>query len=468
MSLRWKFSLIAAALAAFAALAASSVGYVATRSQLLDQIDNSVSDRAMALGRVAGDQADLGGPGSDDAADLSGSPMPGLPQRRGFPPPPDDQAHARLFVAQQIHRSGKPVALDGVVLPVDSADLALANAASPARIRLRDSNLPRGGEAVRIATVAIPGVGAIQVARSLKETSQTLSDLRTRLLLITLLVIAFAIAVAFLLARTATKSLEHLTQAAENVARSGSPDAEIQVAGSDEIGRLGRSLSQMLASLAQSQEQQQRFVQDAGHELRTPLTSLRTNISVLDRLDRLGADDRARLIADLESESTEMATLVDELVQLSIGGDEQVSSVDLARLGQRAAERAQRRSGRVIETEIDAATIDGRPRGLERAVSNLLDNAIKFDSSGGPIELKVSQHRIEVSDRGPGIPKDQLELVFERFHRTIESRNVPGSGLGLSIVSDVAEAHGGKSYARQREGGGATVGFTLSASSRSR
>ena len=468
MSLRWKFSLIAAALAAFAALAASSVGYVATRSQLLDQIDNSVRDRALALANAAGDSGDLAGPGSDDIADLSGSPVPGLPRRRGFPPPPDDHARARLFLAQQIRRSGQTLSLDGVVLPVDPADLKLARAATPARIRLRDSTLPTGGESVRIATVAIPGVGAIQVARSLKETSQTLSDLRTRLLLITLLVIAFAIAVAFLLARTATRSLEHLTEAAEHVARSGSPSAEIQVSGKDEIGRLGRSLSQMLASLAQSQEQQQRFVQDAGHELRTPLTSLRTNIAVLDRLQRLDEDDRARLIADLESEATEMATLVDELVQLSVGGDEQLSSVDLGRLAQKAADRAERRSGRAVKTDVDSAVIDGRPRGLERAVSNLLDNAIKFDASGGPIELKVSQQRIEVSDRGPGIPSEQLELVFERFHRTVESRNVPGSGLGLAIVSDVARAHGGKAYARQRDGGGSIVGFTLSAPSRAR
>jgi len=468
MSLRWKFSLIAAALAAFAALAASSVGYVATRSQLLDQIDRSVTDRALALSHVAGDNDDLAGPPVDDGGDLRGSPEPGLPRRRGFAPQPDDQARSRLFLAQEVRSSGQTVALDRVVLPVDSTDLNLARAVAPEQIRLRDSNLPRGGESVRIATVAMPGIGAIQVARSLEETSQTLSDLRTRLLLITLLVIAFAIAVAFLLARTATKALEHLTQTAEIVARSGTPEAKIQVSGTDEIGRLGRSLSQMLASLAQSQEQQQRFVQDAGHELRTPLTSLRTNISVLDRLDRLSEDDRARLIADLNSEATEMSTLVDELVQLSIGGDEQLGSVDLGRLAQRSVERAQRRSGRSITAQIEPAVIEGRPRGLERAVSNLLDNAVKFDSSGGPIELKVSQQRIEVSDRGPGIPADQLELVFERFHRTVESRNVAGSGLGLAIVSDVAQAHGGKAYARQRDGGGSTVGFTLSAPSRAR
>ena len=463
MSLRWKFSLIAAALAAFAALAASSVGYVATRAQLLDQIDSSVTDRVAALTHAAGDHGDLVDPGRDDPGTLRGSPVPGLPRLRGFPRPPEDQAHARLFLAQEIQPSGKTVALDGVALPVDPSDLRLARAVVPAPTRLRDANLPRGGESVRVATVAIPGLGAIQVARSLRETSQTLSDLRTRLLLITMLVIAFAIAVAFLLARTATRSLEHLTQAAESVARSGSPDAEIQVSGTDEIGRLGRSLSQMLASLAQSQEQQQRFVQDAGHELRTPLTSLRTNISVLDRIDRLSDDDRARLIADLDSEATEMATLVDELVQLSVGGDEHPGSVDLGRLAQKAADRAARRSGRTITTELEPAVIEGRPKGLERAVSNLLDNALKFDPSGGAIELKVSKNRIEVSDRGPGIPADQLELVFERFHRTVESRNVPGSGLGLAIVSEVAQAHGGAAYARNRDGGGATVGFTLSA-----
>jgi two-component system sensor histidine kinase MprB len=100
---------------------------------------------------------------------------------------------------------------------------------------------------------------------------------------------------------------------------------------------------------------------------------------------------------------------------------------------------------------------------VQRALSCLLDNATKFDSSGAPIEVSVREGGIAVADRGTGIPASELALVFERFHRTDEARTMPGSGLGLSIVRDVAERHGGSVFARNREGGGAVVGFRLGA-----
>jgi two-component system sensor histidine kinase MprB len=228
---------------------------------------------------------------------------------------------------------------------------------------------------------------------------------------------------------------------------------------------LGRSLQQMLASLLRSREQQQRLIQDAGHELRTPLTSLRTNIAVLGSFERLSPDQRLALTADLRSETDEMAELVEELVELSIGGDEPVEhGVDLTRIVERAATRVQRRRGRDVLVTAEQIEIDGQPRALDRAIGNLLDNAMKFDSGSDPIELTLAAGRVEVADRGPGIPEDQLDLIFNRFHRAVEARNVPGSGLGLSIVSQVATEHGGSAYARNRSGGGAVVGFTFSSS----
>ena len=98
---------------------------------------------------------------------------------------------------------------------------------------------------------------------------------------------------------------------------------------------------------------------------------------------------------------------------------------------------------------------------FERAVSNLIDNALKFDTSGGEISVDISRGSVVVSDRGPGIPLDEQSKVFERFHRAVNARTMPGSGLGLSIVADVAEGHGGRVFARDRVGGGSEVGFTL-------
>ncbi len=476
MSLRWKFSLLLGLLAACSALAASAVGYLATRNQLLAQIDNSVASRAEraagGLSRARQDEPldgapDRAGGAGRDAPQVGPPPgalLPGEGSPIGGDEPGEDPALNRLFIAQTLTAGGKAVAVDGIKLPVNRSDLEAAASGLPGRATTRTAELKPGGTEVQMATAPIAGGGAVQVARSVEETSETLNDLLRRLLLITIGVIAASVLVGLLLARRATSSLEHLTETAERVAVTGQPDAEIAVSGRDEIGRLGRALSQMLSSLARSQEQQQRLVQDAGHELRTPLTSMRTNIAVLDRFDRLDEEQRKSLLSDLRTETSEMATLVDELVELSVGSDsEPVRSVDLARLAARAAERTARRTGRVVEVHAEPTTIEGRPRGLERAITNLLDNAAKFDQSDRPIELTVAGNSIEVADRGPGIPLDEQDLVFERFHRSVEARNTAGSGLGLSIVSQVAEVHGGRAFARDRDGGGAIVGFTYGA-----
>ena len=126
-----------------------------------------------------------------------------------------------------------------------------------------------------------------------------------------------------------------------------------------------------------------------------------------------------------------------------------------------AAERAQRRSGREVQVQSDDSEVLIRRGQLERAISNLLENAVKFDPSDGPIEVVIAEGRISVLDRGPGIPEADHELVFERFHRSATARTLPGSGLGLSMVATTARQHGGDVFVEDRVGGGAIVGLTL-------
>ena len=114
-----------------------------------------------------------------------------------------------------------------------------------------------------------------------------------------------------------------------------------------------------------------------------------------------------------------------------------------------------------MRVEADESPVEGQLGAVQRAISNLLDNARKFDPSGGVIDVRVSDGTVEVLDRGPGIADGEQALVFERFHRSVEARTLPGSGLGLSIVRDVVDRHHGTVRAGSREGGGATVGFTL-------
>ena len=469
MSIRWKFALTLAGLAAMAAIAASAIGYAQTRSQLLGQVDASVSSGAQRAAQASALQAAVGDAGSLRLGDLRG--IPGLPpQRDDGEPPRDHRGPApmldRALIVQRLSSTGRVTrAAAGIRLPVNANDRAIAAAGIPGVAPIRSETI--GDEAVRMTTAGVPGGGAVQVARSVSETNSILTGLRNKLALLTLAIMALAGLAGLLIARRTTRSLESLTESAERVAGTGLPEESIAVDGNDEIGRLGRAFSQMLASLAESREQQQRLVQDAGHELRTPLTSMTTNLAVLDRLDQLQPEDRAMLLADLKSETGEMAALVDELVELSAGGsDEPYRPTDVERIVRRTAERASRRTGREINVTAEAVTIDGQARSIERAVSNLLDNAGKFDQSTEPIELSLTADSVDVSDNGPGIPVGEEERIFERFHRSVEARNVPGSGLGLSIVSDIAARHGGRAYALNRSAGGATVGFSFTDATR--
>jgi two-component system sensor histidine kinase MprB len=250
---------------------------------------------------------------------------------------------------------------------------------------------------------------------------------------------------------------------ASRVADSGDVDVEVPVEGRDETGRLAHAFNEMLASLARSKRSQQQLVQDAGHELRTPLTSLRTNVSVMQRYDELSPASRERLLADVESETRELTVMVNELVELATDRrDTEAATPVVAReVAEAVAERARRRSGREVVVTADDSSVVARPQAFERALANLVENALKF--SDGAVEIAIEGRRVEVRDRGPGISEADLVRVFDRFYRADAARSQPGSGLGLAIVRDMAESHGGRVFAGNREGGGAVVGFELPA-----
>jgi two-component system sensor histidine kinase MprB len=204
-------------------------------------------------------------------------------------------------------------------------------------------------------------------------------------------------------------------------------------------------------------------VQDAGHELRTPLTSLRTNVELLQRHHDLPPDTRDAILRDLDSESRELATLVDELVQLATDqwSDEPDQRVALDELVQRLAHRAERRTGRPVPVTVHGAPVwvVGRPRDLARAVGNLIDNAAKFSPEGTPVEVWVQPGQVTVRDHGPGVAAEDRPHVFDRFYRSATAKSLPGSGLGLAIVDQTARAHGGSVTVTEHPGGGAV--FTL-------
>ncbi|MER5524272.1 HAMP domain-containing sensor histidine kinase [Streptomyces sp. NPDC002677] len=372
---------------------------------------------------------------------------------------------------QVLGEHGETVDHGSPVLPVTGADRAAAMAEKAGTTAQR-KDVRVGDDLFRIATVALgDGRGAVQVAQEFSDTEDLLRALQQRTLALMAAVVVAAGLFGWWLARRITRRLVILTSAAEDVARTRQLGIQVPVTGLDEVGRLGRAFDRMLGRLAQSEEDQRRLVQDAGHELRTPLTSLRTNISLLRRIDELPPATRDELVADLGQEARELTDLVNELVDLAAGQSdaEPPQRVDLADIAEDVAGLARRRTGREILLRASGdTTTDGRPGMLQRAVSNLVENAAKFDRDGkAPIEINVTGParpgtvRVEVLDRGPGIAEGDLIRIFDRFYRAADARSLPGSGLGLSIVREVAMAHGGAPFAFRREGGGAVIGFTV-------
>ncbi|MGW1216173.1 HAMP domain-containing sensor histidine kinase [Streptomyces sp. NPDC002499] len=372
---------------------------------------------------------------------------------------------------QVLGADGSVVDSGSPALPVTAADRGIA-ADRVAGTIAEHKEVDVGADVYRVATVSLgERQGAVQVAQEFSDTEDLLRALQQRTLILMAAVVTGAGLVGWWLARRITRRLIVLTSAAEDVARTRRLGIVVPVAGYDEVGRLGRAFDRMLGRLAQSEEDQRRLVQDAGHELRTPLTSLRTNISLLRRIDELPPATRLELVADLSQEARELTDLVNELVDLAAGQSdtEPPQRVDLADIAEDVAGLARRRTGREITVRASGdTTTDGRPGALTRAISNLAENAAKFDRDGTePIEINVAGParpgtvRVEILDRGPGVAEADLIRIFDRFYRAADARSLPGSGLGLSIVREVAMAHAGAPFAYRREGGGSVIGFTV-------
>ena len=439
MSLRWRVALAVALVAAVATLAVGVASYRSTRDRLYQEIDRSLDvdvPSALPIPEMIRDHD--GGPPADGAGPFA-------------PVQP-------LFEQQFVDTNGRVVRFGGgPALPVTGRALELVG-----RRGTHVETVSIAGVPYRIRTNGFRG-GAFQVARPLVETNRVLAALRARTMVVVLVATALAALLGSLIAGRVTASLRRLTAAADSVRTSGRLDVDVTTPGTDEVGRLGASFRAMLGSLARSQAEQRRLVQDAGHELKTPLTSIRTNLDVLRRHPDLDESQRRQVVGDLHSEVEEMVDLVEEIVALAggVASDEPATVFSLGDAAADVVERYQRRTGRMIRLEADDSPVRAQPAGVQRAISNLVDNAVKFDASGGLVEVRVHQGRVDVLDRGPGIEATDIPLVFDRFHRGADARTMPGSGLGLSIVRDVVERHGGSVHASNRDGGGAVVGFVL-------
>jgi two-component system sensor histidine kinase MprB len=424
VSFRTRLTLLVALSIAITVAAASAVVWVVAKHQLKSQIDASLITQASSA--VAGHNDLFGGGIAYTILRSDGS-----VDRTTFAHPP------------ALTAADRQVAIAG---------------AGPV---FRDTTI--GGVHARLITAPATDHGqpaAVITAIPLIATDHALARIRFWIILIGGIGVAAAAALAAFVAAAALKPIQRLTTAAENVAATGDLTERVEATGHDELGRLGRRFNGMLAALEESVGRQRRLVADASHELRTPLTAARTNVDLL-REGKLPEAEQRHALDEASVELDALTTLVSDLVELARGEERKlrVENVQLDELVEGVVERAKARAPQAtFVTSLTPTNVSVDPVLLERAVSNLLDNAVKYSPDGAPIEVLVRDGQVIVADHGPGVADEDLPRIFDRFYRAAASRSKPGAGLGLAIVREAAEAHGGQASVESSASG---ARFTL-------
>ncbi|MFL4905305.1 sensor histidine kinase [Streptomyces sp. MMS24-I2-30] len=332
------------------------------------------------------------------------------------------------------------------------------------------------GKRVRVLTMPVTitptnTYAGLMAAVPLDGTETTLKDLALVLLLVSGIGVVGAGAAGLAVARAGLRPVDKLTEVVEHVARTEDLSIRIPVAkdSTDEIARLSRSFNSMTSALASSRELQQQLIADAGHELRTPLTSLRTNVELLSRSEETGRPlppaDRKALMASVTAQMSELASLIGDLQELSRSEGqrgERVQVIAFHDTVDTALRRARLRGPELtITADLAPWYVRAEPSALERAIVNVLDNAVKFSPDGGAIDVALDRGVLTVRDHGPGIPAEELPHVFDRFWRSPSARALPGSGLGLSIVARTVQQAGGEVSLTPAQGGGTVATLRL-------
>jgi two-component system sensor histidine kinase MprB len=445
MNLRTRFALIAGALVFVLATVMSVGAYRIASAQLENQVQTSLEQR---ISRI-----------------LNIMDRPNFSWNDSFGPGPVNQAIMQTEVdaiTQVVLPNGQILGRrEYPQLPIESADKALSFGGD----RVNESSTIIEGHTFRTMTVLANDGSLIQVAKDTQILIDARNGMRTWFPLFAALAVMVSAVIGWLFAGRVSKPIEDLALAADDIAQTQDLERRIKVSGSDEVARLSTSFNTMLTALSKSMNRQRQLVQDASHELRTPLTSLRANSELLERASVSDAD-RAAILSDMRAEIDELTALSTELSALAIDqkAAESLIDTDLAVIADEIATRAARRGGAAVSVHVtDHVMVQARPHQLERAISNLVDNAIKFSGGTTEVEIHVGAKRVEVRDHGPGITDEDKPHVFDRFYRATATRSMPGSGLGLSIVSQFAEDHNASAYVLDNVGGGAIVGIQFTA-----
>ncbi|WNI17001.1 sensor histidine kinase [Actinacidiphila sp. ITFR-21] len=456
LPLRSRLTLLTAVAVAVAVALAALACWAITRDQLRGELDRSLRQPDIVQNTQIADTLNTRGC------------LPAAPK-----PDTTDPADPYTFIttstsAQVVLSSGRACWVQGhAEIPVGAQDRAVAT--GQATDALHTVTAPGGGK-LRVYTFQARinfQPAAISVARPLSDVDRPLTRLAWVLLAVSGIGVLGAASAGLVIARTGLRPVDTLTQTVEHIARTEDLNVRIPVTGQDEIARLSTSFNAMTAALASSRDRQQQLIADAGHELRTPLTSLRTNIELLERSEATGRalppEDRRALLASVKAQMTELAALIGDLQELSRpDAARTLDVVPLHRVTEAALERARLRGPDLqLVADVRPWYVRGEAAALERAIVNLLDNAVKFSPPGGEVEVRLHDGQLTVRDHGPGIPAEELPHVFERFWRSPDARSLPGSGLGLSIVARTVQQSGGEVALAPAPGGGTLAALRL-------
>jgi len=320
-----------------------------------------------------------------------------------------------------------------------------------------------GIQSVILTAPLAPGL-AMQVAEPLTSTDQEVTSVGTTLAALSAIGVLAATLLGWAVARTGLAPVSRLARVAEEVSLTGDPGRRVEVGRRDELGRLATTFNAMLGALQRSLDAQRRLVTDASHELRTPLASLRINVDVLAENPDLPAADRQEVLARVTDQVAELSRLVASVTDLARGEPPAARSspVRLNDVAAEALEAARRDWPKTKFTSyLAGGIVEGSAERLRVALKNLLDNAAKFGPPDGPVQVRVTGGEVTVRDHGPGIADEDLPFVFDRFYRAMSSRSAPGSGLGLAVVQEIVTVHGGTIAAEPAPGGGTVMRLTL-------
>jgi two-component system sensor histidine kinase MprB len=463
LPIRSRLAMLVAAAVAFAVAAVSVTCWFLVQGKLYEQVNNDLQKQLLNMRQIR-----------DQANAAVNNCTTKVTQDAGNPP--------RTTYFQVVSETGKtcvlPFSMGTVKVTRTDKNLIKEGKAGDGVFH---NSTDQSGNDVRV--LALPGFtitdqntgtssnAALLVALPLKNTQKTLNDLALILLLVSGVGVLGAGAAGLAVARAGLRPVDKLTEAVEHVARTEDLGIRIPVEddAEDEIARLSRSFNSMTSSLASSRELQQQLIADAGHELRTPLTSLRTNIELLTRSEETGRPippaDRKALLASVKAQMTELASLIGDLQELARSEGqrgERVQVVSLRDTVEAALRRARLRGPELtITADLQPWYVRAEPSALERAIVNILDNAVKFSPEGGTIDVQLDHGVLTVRDHGPGIPAEELPHVFDRFWRSPSARALPGSGLGLSIVARTVEQAGGEVTLTHADGGGTVATVRL-------